>query len=186
MYERARIAMTLSGVHAQLGDNARAYHHIVHATARGGESIEQRRRPEAFALRMKLAIQNGDFVDAACAYETLSSIDPASVAAGAPATRMMDAIRGIVATPAPLQIPAKLAAIPDLGQPAGWQHQMLRTHFSFAQIQGSAGKFKLSCTGTVLEAAIDEEQQWTIPPEAGACTLRLAGADGTTLKLVEE
>ncbi len=186
LYERARASLALATLYSEAGDHPRAYHYIVHATIRNAENLEQRRRGEALTLRMKLAIQAGALAEAGCTFEKLGSIDPAAVAPESGAAKMMAAINALVASPAPLEIPAKLAAIPHLGQPAGWQHRLLRSNFSFAQLQGDVKSFRLACTGTVLEAAVDQEQQWNVPPGAGTCMLRVAGAQGATFRLVEE
>ena len=186
LYERARASLALAMAYSETGDFARAYHYIGHATIRNAENLENRRRGEAFTLKMKLAIQASAFAEAACAFEKLSSIDPAAIGPESRAAKMMAAINALIANPTPLEIPVKLAAIPHLGQPAGWQHRLLRSNFSFAQVQGEVKSFRLACTATVLEAAVDQEQLWSVPPGAGTCVLQVYGAPGATFRLVEE
>ena len=186
LYERSRASLALAMAYSELGDYARAFHYSGHATIRNAENLEQRRRADALALRMKLAIQNGAFAEAACVFEVLSSVDAAAAAPGTASAKMMTAINAVVGNAAPLEIPAKLAAVPYLGEPAGWQHRMLRTNFSFSRVQEGVKTFRLTCTGTVLEAAVDDEQQWNIPPLAGTCVLRVTGTPGSAFTLVEE
>ena len=63
---------------------------------------------------------------------------------------------------------------------------MLRSKFSFSAVKGNAKGFRLRCTSTILDSPVSEETQWTVPPDAGTCTLFVYGDPGTTFQLIEE
>jgi TonB family protein len=184
MPERAHASLSLASARAMLGNGGGAYQAIKHATVRGGENLQKKQREDALSFRMRLAIQHGDYADAVCAFDGLKAMDSDEAESDGPAGKMMASLNAVLTNPAPLKIPAKLAA--SRTGAGVWEHRMLRPNFSFAQVQGQVTKFRLACTGTLLELPVDTEQQWTIPPTAGACVLRVQGSPGASFVFVEE
>jgi hypothetical protein len=68
---------------------------------------------------------------------------------------------------------------------ASWLHTMVRRKFSFEGVQGGGARFRLLCDGVRMEAEIKSEMEWSIPLEAGRCTLIALGNPGTSFQLVE-
>jgi hypothetical protein len=85
-----------------------------------------------------------------------------------------------------LVLPGLIFANPTSEIPPAWTHVMTRPKFSFAAAGGEVKSFRLVCSRTVLEAAMDLEMQWTIPPDAGGCELFVFGAPNATFQLIEE
>lgn len=183
LLEEATGSFVLALAHSSLKEFDRALYHIGHATINEAGYLEKTLKVPAFALEVQLEAQNGGYKSAICADRSLKKINPA----GDPnANKIVARINAALDNPAPLAIPAKLATNPAAEGPARWSHSLLRSKFHFDQIQGDVKSFRLVCVGAVLEAAMDPEMEWTVPSDAGDCSLRVFGAPGTTFRLIEE
>lgn len=182
-YEVAMASFLLALAHAQLGDRHQALVHIRRATIAEGEFLEKNLQTDAFALKIQLETEDGNFKEAICAHQTLLKVNPSGDAAAA---KLVDKIKAGLDNPAPLAVPAELSANAASDIPPNWWHPLLRSRFHFDQIQGEAKSFRLVCVATVLEAAVDPEMEWTVPEAAGDCSLRVQGTAGTTFRLIEE
>jgi TonB family protein len=182
LYESAMASFALAVAHGQLKDWRAALFHIRRATVGEGGFLEPAVKANALALQVQLETDDGNYKDAICAYKLLLKANPA----GDPeAAKIIGQIEAVLKNPAPVAVQGRLAANPAVEGPAVWTHPLLRAKFHFAQIQGDAKSFRLVCTGTVFEAAIDAETEWSVPTAAGECTLRVEGAPGAAFHLVE-
>jgi len=182
LYESAMASFALAVAHGQLKDWRAALFHIRRATVGEAGFLEPAVKANALALQVQLETDDGNYKGATCAYKQLLKASPA----GDPdAAKIMAQIEAVLKSPAPVAVQGRLAANPAVEGPAVWTHPLLRAKFHFAQIQGEAKSFRLICTGTVFEAAIDAETEWNVPNAAGDCTLRVEGAPGAAFHLVE-
>ena len=183
LYESAMASFALAVAHGQLKDWRAALFHIRRATVGEGEFLEPAVKPNALALQVQLETDDGNYKGATCAHKLLLKANPA----GDPeAAKIMAQIEAALKSPAPIAVQGRLAQNPAVEGPATWTHRLLRAKFHFAQIQGEAKSFRLICTGTVFDAAVDAETEWSVPTAAGECTLRVEGAPGAQFHLVEE
>jgi hypothetical protein len=182
-YEAAMASFSLAVAHAQMKNWRTALFHIRHATVFDNTLLEPAVRPSALALRVALEVDDGNYKDAVCVHRDLIEAMPAGDPAAA---KIMAQVDAALKNPAPLAVQGRLAANPEIEGPASWMHPLLRAKFHFAQIQGEAKSFRLICTGTVFDAAVDAETEWNVPTAAGECTLRVEGAPGAQFHLVEE
>lgn len=183
LYEVAMASFLFAVAHAQQGNGHQALVHIRRATIAVGDYLEKEIRTDAFALRVQLEAEDGNFKDAICAHEMLLKVNPAGNAAAA---KLIEKIVAGLNNPAPLAVEAELSANAASDVPPNWWHPLLRSRFHFDQIQGEAKSFRLVCVATVLEAAVDPEMEWTVPEAAGECSLRVEGTPGTKFRLIEE
>jgi TonB family protein len=182
LYESAMASFALAVAHGQLKDWRAALFHIRRATIGEGAFLEAAVKANALALQVQLETDDGNYKGATCAYQLLLKANPA----GDPeAAKIVAQIEAVLKNPAPVAVQGRLAANPAVKGPAVWTHPLLRAKFHFAQIQGEAKSFRLVCTGTVFQAAIDAETEWNVPTAAGECTLRVEGAPGTQFHLME-
>lgn len=182
LYESAMASFALAVAHGQLKDWRAALFHIRRATVSEGAFLEPAVKVNALALQVQLETDDGNYRGATCAHKLLLKAQPA----GDPdAAKIMAKIEAVLKNPAPLAIQGRLASNPAVEGPATWTHPLLRAKFYFAEIKGEAKSFRLVCTGTVFESAIDAETEWSVPTAAGECTLRVEGAPGAQFHLVE-
>lgn len=182
-YESAMASFALAVTNAQLKNWRAALLHIRHATIFDNDLLEPSVRPAALALRVQLEVDDGNYKSAVCAYKDLLKASPQGDPTAAKIVAQVDAA---LKNPAPLAIQGRLETNPAVEGPATWSHPLLRARFHFENIQGDAKSFRLVCTGTVFEAAIDSEIEWNVPDAAGECTLRVEGAPGAQFHLIEE
>ncbi|MEQ1864296.1 MAG: energy transducer TonB [Micropepsaceae bacterium] len=163
LYEEAMGSFALAIAYAQKSEWQRALSHIRHATIEQGRHLEKPLQAHAFALQVELEARNSSYHEAECAFKSLRLIDPPSAAGTSEPAKIIDRIHAVILDPKPLVFEAKLSAL-----------------------TGEVKSFRLSCTGAAHEAAVDTETQWDVPANAGDCILRVYGAPGATLRVVEE
>ncbi|WP_286262566.1 energy transducer TonB [Thalassotalea atypica] len=66
-----------------------------------------------------------------------------------------------------------------------WQHQLLRSDFSFTEIQGKLDSVDVRCQNKRHVFSINEQTQWKIPENWKTCHLYVKGKEGTEFSLLE-
>jgi TonB family protein len=187
LYEQAMGSFALAVAYAKRNDRELALYHIRHATIDAGEYLDKRTRAEAVEAEAELQALNGNFVDALCTYEVLPSVPGYAPTANAAETRnLMDRVKELMADPKPLVFEGRLIERPFAAGSAVWRHPLMRRKFSFADVKGEAKTFQLACLAAAHQSAVNTEQVWTVPADAGPCILRVEGAAGATFKFIEE
>jgi hypothetical protein len=185
LYEQAMgsYLMALALGSANAGNWHQALTHIRHALINNGTFLEPSVKPAAIDLDVLLEAQDGNYQEAFCTYRRERAVGTLL----APQTvQLGEKLAALLGGPAPLVIPAEIAADPRPGMPTQWVHPMVRHKFAFSAIKGNAKSFRLLCLGSVLDSPINEETQWTVPPNAGPCRLFVSADPGTTFQLIEE
>lgn len=186
LYEAAMGSYALALAYTQKKDWPRALFHMRHAVINDQKYLIDDSRVPALASLVELESRNGNFLEALCAFDRLHPLDPESARGASPAAKIAAQLETALADPAPLVIAGEIATHPQVDAPASWRHRLLRPKFSFAEVKGEVKSFSLSCIGSSLSSAVNTVMQWTVPPKAGACILRVDGEPGATFKLVEK
>jgi hypothetical protein len=168
-----------------------ALRNIRHATYSGDEKLGQflNKAMMAPALRLRIVLEarDGNYQDALCSQLALSKLPAKKESPGAvtaeEAERAIAEIQSKLSDPTPLEIGAEIYSDPVSGPE--WTHSMLRTKFSFAGVTGKPSGFKMLCTAYRLEGAVVAGKEWSVPPDAGPCTLFVSGEPGATFHLIE-
>ncbi len=186
LYEQSLVSLALVVAYAAKQDKPRSLYHLRHATIQQGFFLDRKVAQAALELRVQAEAEYGDFAGARCAFDQLKSVAPAAAADGTSAAKIVARIGEALKDPAPIVVAAELSPVFGGSQAAEWRHALLRRKFSFSDIKGEMKGYHLVCQTTVLDAAIDAETLWTVPPDAGSCTLSVRGSAGASFKLVEE
>ncbi|MBI1210053.1 MAG: TonB family protein [Alphaproteobacteria bacterium] len=161
----------------------RALVHARHAVINNGAYLDPSVKPGAMDLDVLLEAQNGNYREAFCTYRRErtagTQLSPQTMQLG-------EKIAALLSGREPLVIPGEVFADDRPRMRTEWVHPVLRHKFSFSAIKGALKSLHLQCTATTLDAPIDEETQWTVPPDAGYCTLFVYGDPRTTFQLIEE
>lgn len=187
LYEQAKLSFALAFAHEKSKDLPRALGHIRHAMIEGGSFLEKAVVPAAQRMRIRLEVANGNYQYAACA-PPLPAADPFDPT-GADRNETMKVVQEVMkklANPEPLVIDATLTARPGKDAGGVWEHPLSRRKFRFAAFSGQVQEFQLSCVKQQTQSRVDAAAEWTVPPSAGPCTLRVHGQARTTLKVIEE
>lgn len=186
LYEQTMVSFVLALVYAGKQDGPRSLYHLRHATIEQAFFLDKTLAAAAVEMLVEAEAAYGNLKGALCAYDELKRVAPASAAAGTRSAAIVAQIGRALKDPAAVVVGGELASVFGDAQEAGWRHAMLRRKFSFATIAGEVKEFHLVCQTTVLDAPVDGETLWTVPPDAGACTLTVRGAPGAKFKLIEE
>lgn len=68
---------------------------------------------------------------------------------------------------------------------ADWQYWLLRSQFSFDNVQGSLETFELRCDWKLFVDTPREGAQWNIPESWENCRIIVSGENGTSFELLE-
>lgn len=183
IYEQANASYLLAYAYAQKGDFQLAHFHVDHAFIENGKYLAKQVMAEALGLAVQLRAYNGDFSGAKRAFMGLRELDPG--AGGRPAT-IAAQIDAAIASPAPLITDVRLVKHPLIDAPGVWHHELLRSRFLFAAINGEVRLFRLACKGAFHEAPVDPTMAWDVPSKAGLCVVRVEGAPNATFKFIEQ
>lgn len=187
LYEQAKLSFALAFAHEKSKDLPRALGHIRHAMIEGGSFLEKAVVPAAQRMRLRLEVANGNYQYAACAapLPVTDTFDPTG-ADRADTMRVVAEAMKKLANPEPLIIDATLTTRPGKDGGGIWEHALSRRKFKFTSFPGQVQEFQLSCVKQQTQSRLDAAAEWTVPPNAGPCTLRVYGEARTTLKLIEE
>jgi TonB family protein len=181
LHEQVAASFLLAVAYAKKNDFLRAHVHIRHAALENYEYVGPDSRAPAISLHVELETRTGNLAEALCAFEAMPD---EGLRGESSAAKAIVGVRTALKDAGPLPIEAQLAVHPA-GQSAVWGHRLLRRKFSFAEVKGEVSGFRLACIGAKREGAVDTVTQWSVPPEAGPCVLRVEGAPGATFKLIE-
>ncbi len=187
LYEQAKVSFALAFAYEKSNDRPRALAHIRHALIEGGRFLDKGVVPSARRMRVRLEAANGNLVHAACAaaLPAADSFDPTGADIKETARVVADAKARLSALPA-LEVEATLVRDPAVERGGVWEKQLTRTKFRFARVIGIVEDFRLVCTRQLAGGAVNESGHWSVPADAGTCTLRVAGEVGAAFKLIEE
>lgn len=187
LFERARVSFALAFAYEKSNDKARALVHVRHALIEGGAFLEKAVVPSARRLRLRLEVANGNFHYAACAppLPAGDTFDPTG-ADRAETMRIVDGAVKKLADVAPLSVDGALIAQAGGDDGGVWEHPLSRQKFSFTSLTGAVQDFRLTCVRQLLNGPVNDTAQWSAPRSPGACTLRVYGAVGARLRLIEE
>lgn len=187
LYEQAKLSFALAFAHEKSKDLPRALGHIRHAVIEGGTFLEKAVVPSAQRMRLRLEVANGNYQYAACVapLPATDTFDPTG-ADRKETMRIVEEAMKKLASPEPLVVDATLTAKPGKDGGGIWEHPLSRRKFRFASFSGQVQEFELSCVKQQTQSRVDAAAEWTVPANAGPCTLRVSGEARTTLKLVEE
>jgi hypothetical protein len=185
LYEEtmASYLMALALISADAKNWHRSLAHIRHAVIGEGKFLDPQVKAGAIDLDVFFEVQNGNYKDAYCTYRRERA---AGTALSSQTQQLGEKIGALVTASAPLVIPGEVFADERPALSTEWVHPMLRHKFSFSAIKGALKDFRLRCTATVLDSPVNEETQWTVPPNAGLCTLFVHGDNGASFQLIEE
>lgn len=187
LYEQAKVSFALAFAYERTKDTKRALTHVRHALIENGTFLEKQVVPAARRMRMRLEAANGNLIHAACAppLPAQDSFDPTGADLRDTATVIADA-KGRLSAPAPLTLTATLLA-DTAGDDSGiWEHTLSRAKFRFAAPESGVKEFRVNCTREVTTGDVNDSAEWTVPKDAGPCTLRVYGDIGASFKLTEE
>jgi hypothetical protein len=161
----------------------RSLAHIRHAVIDDGKFLDAAVKPSAIDLDVFFEAQNGNYKDAYCTYRREHA---AGTVLSVQTQQLGEKLAALLTGAAPLVIPGEVVADERPALATEWAHPMLRHKFLFSAIKGALKDFRLRCTGTVLDSPVNDETQWTVPPNAGHCTLFVHGDAGASFQLIEE
>lgn len=127
-------------------------------------------------LRMRLAGNNGLFVEALMAYQELAGLlklapdDPMAVAA-AEMTSILRSDKPLVAR----------ALLDD----KGWWQPLYRPSFTLQKVKGNVDSLALLCSQEQRDLPYAPAEEWTIPAGWEWCSVHVRGDAGTSFELVE-
>ena len=188
-FEQAMVSALLARAYLQINDRAKARESVAHALFDDGKSLDPKVVPFAFAMRILLETENGNLNGALCGYKKLQKFDPnwrkgedAAKYAGL-VDQTIARLEKALSQPDPISVAGRIEV--DFEDEEVWVHPVLRRKFAFESITGKADRFRLFCTGVRMEAVIDPTLEWSIPDEAGRCTIVVSGSRGSTFNFIE-
>lgn len=73
----------------------------------------------------------------------------------------------------------------DLSPYNTWSHTLLRSTFALENVKGNVDEVEIRCDNSRNTFSVNENSEWHIPLNWGACTLYIEGGEGKSFDLVE-
>jgi hypothetical protein len=173
-------AYALAVLDAKAGDYWSGREAIRVATIDEGRFLDEKSIDGALRLRIRLEAACGDLAESLAWYEILkrhSEIKPDDSIA-----QVIAKLHELIDGPAALTSDAR---IPLAGEPAFWQHTLLKRSFQFQSITGKLDRFDLLCARHSIRSAVSDKANWTVPASWSSCVVNVSGQPGTKFQLVE-
>lgn len=186
LYEIAMGSQVAGLAYAKKSDWPNALFHMRHAVIGDLAYLDKEMRSTALSVLTELELRLGNLDEGFRAFERLRGVDPKAAQPDGILGKMVTRMKDGLAAPGPISIAGRLAQHPLVDAPAVWRHRLLRSKFSFQNIRGEVKTFALLCTNARNGAAVAIGTWWEVPASAGLCKLRVDGAPGATLSVVQE
>lgn len=186
LYESSRLAILRSMLSEARGDGRTRLEQLQRAVVGGGSYLEPSIYESVLKVVFTLEAEQQRYADALVTFAKLEKL--AGAAGVDPALRVVaDQIGALKASDQAFAVRGEIPPSPEASDGQGvWSYTPLRGHPGLGSLDGDLDRVELRCDfQRRVVRNVAPGHAWTIPPDAGDCTLFVIGTPGARFEIVE-